>query len=132
VSRPVDLYPTLIDLCQLPVRDGLEGHSLAPQLKDASAPRPWPAITTHNQDKVQDHFAHGSPLLSTAGQDRNHLNQVRREEVEAAFITPPLAVLHPSPDVLAEAERAGYILARARKVLLGALSALVVARSGDW
>ncbi|MBI3191063.1 MAG: DUF4976 domain-containing protein, partial [Pedosphaera parvula] len=25
------------------------GHSLASQLKNAKAPRPWPAITTHNQ-----------------------------------------------------------------------------------
>ncbi len=52
-ARPVellDLYPTLIELCGLPERSGLEGHSLAPQLKDAGAPRPWPAITTHNHD----------------------------------------------------------------------------------
>ncbi|AGA31002.1 sulfatase [Singulisphaera acidiphila] len=46
----LDLYPTLVALCRLPERPGLEGHSLAPQLKDASAPRVWPAITTHNQD----------------------------------------------------------------------------------
>ncbi len=50
-ARPaelLDLYPTLIDLCGLPPREGLEGHSLVPQLRDAAAPRPWPAITTHN------------------------------------------------------------------------------------
>ncbi|MEZ6114049.1 MAG: sulfatase [Pirellulaceae bacterium] len=46
----LDLYPTLIELCELSERPGLEGHSLAPQLKDAAAPRPWPAITTHNHD----------------------------------------------------------------------------------
>jgi arylsulfatase A-like enzyme len=46
----LDLYPTLVELCGLPARDGLEGHSLVPQLKDATAPRPWPAITTHNQN----------------------------------------------------------------------------------
>ncbi|MCU0783018.1 MAG: sulfatase [Verrucomicrobia bacterium] len=44
----LDIYPTLIELCGLPPRDGLEGHSLAPQLKKAKTPRPWPAITTHN------------------------------------------------------------------------------------
>jgi arylsulfatase A-like enzyme len=52
-ARPVellDLYPTLLELCGLPARSGLEGHTLAPQLKDAGAPRPWPAITTHNHD----------------------------------------------------------------------------------
>ncbi len=45
----LDIYPTLIDLCGLPPKQGLEGHSLAPQLKDPGTPRPWPAITTHNQ-----------------------------------------------------------------------------------
>jgi choline-sulfatase len=44
----LDIYPTLVELCGLPAREGLEGHSLAPQLRDANAPRPWPAITTHN------------------------------------------------------------------------------------
>lgn len=44
----LDLYPTLVQLCGLPEKTGLEGHSLAPQLKDAQARRPWPAITTHN------------------------------------------------------------------------------------
>jgi arylsulfatase A-like enzyme len=52
VARPaelLDIYPTLIDLLNLPPRDGLEGHSLLPQIKDPAVPRPWPAITTHNQ-----------------------------------------------------------------------------------
>ncbi len=45
----LDLYPTLVELARLPPVAGLEGHSLMPQLRDARAPRPWPAITTHNQ-----------------------------------------------------------------------------------
>ena len=52
-TRPADLldiYPTLVELCGLPAKHGLEGHSLVAQLKDARAPRPWPAITTHNHD----------------------------------------------------------------------------------
>jgi arylsulfatase A-like enzyme len=51
-NRPaelLDIYPTLVELCGLSPRDDLEGHSLAPQLRDAAAPRPWPAITSHNQ-----------------------------------------------------------------------------------
>ena len=52
-SKPaelLDLYPTLSDLAGLPQPSGLEGHSLAPQLKDGNTPRKWPAITTHNHD----------------------------------------------------------------------------------
>ena len=44
----LDIYPTLVELAGLPAQTGLEGHSLGPQLRDASAPREWPAITTHN------------------------------------------------------------------------------------
>lgn len=46
----LDIYPTLLELCGLPENKKLEGHSLAPQLADATAPRRWPAITTHNHD----------------------------------------------------------------------------------
>ncbi|MCA8999960.1 MAG: sulfatase [Planctomycetaceae bacterium] len=44
----LDIFPTLIDLCDLEKRDDLDGHSLLPQLKDATAERKWPAMTTHN------------------------------------------------------------------------------------
>ncbi|MDP6446552.1 MAG: sulfatase, partial [Pirellulaceae bacterium] len=46
----LDIYPTLIDLCGLPAKSGLEGHSLSPQLEDPAAKREFPAITTHNHD----------------------------------------------------------------------------------
>lgn len=52
ITQPVellDLYPTLIELCGLAGRPDLEGISLGPQLKDASAQRIRPAITSHNQ-----------------------------------------------------------------------------------
>ena len=52
-SRPaelLDIYPTLVELCGLPAKDGLEGRSLAPRLEDANAPSLRPAITTHNHD----------------------------------------------------------------------------------
>lgn len=44
----LDIYPTLVDLCGLPPKTGLEGHSLTTQLKNPEAKRAWPAITTHN------------------------------------------------------------------------------------
>ena len=46
----LDIYPTLVDLCGLPKKEGLEGISLMPQLADANAERVQPAITTHNHD----------------------------------------------------------------------------------
>jgi arylsulfatase A-like enzyme len=48
-ERPVellDMYPTLVDVCKLPQNTELEGHTLAPQLRNARAPRLWPAIST--------------------------------------------------------------------------------------
>lgn len=52
VSQPaelLDIYPTLVELTGLPAVKHVEGHSLVPQLKDADAPRRFPAITSHNQ-----------------------------------------------------------------------------------
>ncbi len=49
-SRPVtllDIYPTLIELCQLKDKPELEGQSLVPLLKDPSAEWDRPALTTH-------------------------------------------------------------------------------------
>jgi arylsulfatase A-like enzyme len=42
----IDVYPTLLDLCDLPLVKGLEGISLTPQLANPHAPRVEPAITT--------------------------------------------------------------------------------------
>jgi arylsulfatase A-like enzyme len=52
-ERPVellDLYPTMIELSGMPARPELQGHSLVKQLRNPQAVRPWPAITTHNQN----------------------------------------------------------------------------------
>ena len=43
----LDLYPTLTDLADLPQKQGLDGHSLKPLLKDTRHERSRPAICTH-------------------------------------------------------------------------------------
>ncbi len=52
-ERTVDfmnLYPTLCELCELPVPAGVEGHSLVPLLKNPQAAWAHPAITTHGRN----------------------------------------------------------------------------------
>jgi arylsulfatase A-like enzyme len=51
-ERPVtllDIYPTLVDLCGLSPREGLEGLSLRPWLEKPDAPKERPALTTHGR-----------------------------------------------------------------------------------
>ena len=43
----IDLFPTLNELCNLPSVDGLDGQSLAPQLRDPTLDPERPALTTH-------------------------------------------------------------------------------------
>ena len=46
-ARPVslvDLYPSLIDLCDLPAKDSLDGYSVVPLLRNAGSPWPHSAI----------------------------------------------------------------------------------------
>ena len=48
-ERPVsliDLYPTILDLCGLPSRDGLDGQSIAPLLKNPKRNWERPVLTT--------------------------------------------------------------------------------------
>jgi choline-sulfatase len=75
----LDIYPTLVELCGLPAKPGLEGHSLVPQLRDSGSPRRWPAITTHgpNNHTIRTEqwryirYADGSEELYDMTKDRN-------------------------------------------------------------
>jgi len=52
IDAPVsllDVYPTLVELCGLPPRDGLSGQSLVPLLVDPDSEWTRPAITTHGR-----------------------------------------------------------------------------------
>lgn len=90
----LDMYPTLVDLCGLPRKEGLEGHSLMPQLEDANAPRNWPAITTHNHDNHgvrTEHwryisYADGSQELYDMRKDPNEWNNLADDEQYASVI----------------------------------------------
>ena len=55
----VDLYPTLIELCDLPKLNGLDGMSLVPWLKTPHAPRRRPAVIVEEQGHLaarSEHF----------------------------------------------------------------------------
>ncbi|MBN2449503.1 MAG: sulfatase [Lentisphaeria bacterium] len=96
-SRPVellDLYPTLSELCGLPPREGLEGISLQPLLRDAAAPRERPAITSHNQGNhaVRSEewryirYADGSEELYHLARDPNEWTNLAGRADHAAVI----------------------------------------------
>lgn len=90
----LDIYPTLLELAGLPANARLEGHSLGPQLRDAGAERPWPAITTHNRDNHgirSEHWryirhADGSEELYDHRSDPNEWRNVAADPANAAVI----------------------------------------------
>lgn len=84
----LDLFPTLTDLAGLPEKQGLEGHSLAPLLKDVSRKRSWPAICTQGPDNnvvvteqwrfIQ--YADGSRELYNRKEDPYEWHNLARQE----------------------------------------------------
>lgn len=81
----LDIYPTLTELCQLnSVPGGLEGQSLVPQLKDATAHRTQPAITSHGPGndavRTETHryirYADGSEELYDIQKDPNEFTNL--------------------------------------------------------
>lgn len=90
----LDLYPTLVELCGLPPKAGLEGHSLLPQLKNAVTPRRQPAITTHNvgNHAVRSerwryiHYADGSEELYDMRTDPNEWTNLATDTRYAGVI----------------------------------------------
>jgi uncharacterized sulfatase len=53
----IDLYPTLVSLCSLPTREGLDGIDLSPQLDDPSIPTKDAAytLTTRDDSPAKEH-----------------------------------------------------------------------------
>lgn len=50
IVQAIDIYPTLAELCGLPVQAGVEGKSLTPLLKDPQAAWDRPAYTIWSED----------------------------------------------------------------------------------
>ncbi|MBX3438531.1 MAG: sulfatase [Planctomycetaceae bacterium] len=104
----LDIYPTLVELCGLSPKDGLEGHSLVPQLVHANAPRPWPAITTHNQNNHgirtdrwrYIHYADGSEELYDMRSDPHEWENLAANPAYAKVIA---ELRHLLPEVNAHA-----------------------------
>lgn len=71
-SQPVgliDLYPTLCDLSELPMPDGLEGRSLRPLLDNPQADWPHPALTTFNPDDLSVRTEHWRYIIYPDGSE---------------------------------------------------------------
>lgn len=83
----LDIYPTLAELAGAEAPETLEGHSLMPQLVDAQAPRPYPAITTHNASnntvRTEDwryiRYADGSEELYHMAEDPNEWHNLAHD-----------------------------------------------------
>jgi arylsulfatase A-like enzyme len=95
-SSPVellDIYPSLIELCGLEMPEGLEGHSLGPQLRDPAALREFPAVTTHNpgnhtvrtNDWRYIRYADGSEELYETAVDPEEWHNLASEPGRAAL-----------------------------------------------
>lgn len=107
----LDIYPTLIELADVPARTDLEGLSLTPQLKDAATRRERPAITSHNQGNhgirserwryIQ--YADGSEELYDMANDPDEWTNLAGNPENAAVIAEhrkwiPKVDLLPAPD----------------------------------
>lgn len=102
----LDIYPTLAELCNLhSVPDELEGQSLVPQLKNASAPRTRPAITSHGPGndavRTETHryirYADGSEELYDLIKDPNEYTNLATNPETAALKKRLAAFLPESP-----------------------------------
>ena len=106
----MDMYPTLVELAGLENRDGLEGLSLVPQLRDATAKRERPAITSHGPGNhgIRSErwryirYADGSEELYDMSADPKEWNNLAGKPEHAAVIAEhktwlPKAPLPPAP-----------------------------------
>ncbi len=105
-DRPVslmDLYPTLVELCALPPRDGIAGTSLVPLLADPSLEWDRRALTTHGAnnhslragDWRYTRYADGSEELYDHSTDPHEWTNLASRE-ESAPVLASMRLLLPS------------------------------------
>jgi arylsulfatase A-like enzyme len=73
-QRPVsliDIYPTLIDLCGLPKREGLDGHSLKPLLENPKREWDRPVVMTYGFSTTTPSKRNAGAISSTTTEGRN-------------------------------------------------------------
>ena len=90
----LDMYPTLCELCSVPVRKELEGQSLVPLLKDPEKEINRVSITTYgfknhtirNRDFRYIQYADGSEELYDHTQDQEEFTNLAKQEKYQAVI----------------------------------------------
>lgn len=110
----LDLYPTLLELCRLPMRKELEGESLTPLLKDPKA-RHKPAVSTFEpgnhmvstQRWRYIHYHDGTEELYDRNADPNEFKNVAGEAKHNA-LKKELAAHLPKRSAPPVAERSAY------------------------
>ncbi|WP_372899520.1 sulfatase [Stieleria sp.] len=90
----IDVYPTLAEMCRLPIPDGLDGHSLNGLLNDAASPWSRPAICTfgpgnhsiHSRDYHYIRYRDGSEELYDHRRDKDEHHNLAGDRKLAAII----------------------------------------------
>ncbi len=90
----IDLYPTLIELCGLPSKDGLEGRSLVPLLDNPKLEWNYPALTTQmpgnhavrTEDWRYIRYANGDEELYDHRIDKHEFNNLASDPQYRAVI----------------------------------------------
>lgn len=103
----IDVFPTLVELCDLPTKVDLEGRSLCPLLDDPEQPWDHPALTTfgpHNhsvrsQDWRYIRYSNGSEELYDHRSDPHEWHNVAADPQHAAIVD---ALRKALPDVNAD------------------------------
>ena len=110
----LDLYPTLVELCGLPAKKDLDGESLGPLLRDASARRK-PAVSTYlpgNHAAISEkwryiRYADGSEELYDRKKDPDEFHNLAGD-ARWTSVKQELAAVMPKTSAPSQPERDAY------------------------